>query len=169
MCVCVCVFVCDCAHVSHDCSSCFQVSLRWAASPTFSDICSPLGSPPRSFTFSLAQFFVLSLFFFMLTRSPIRNAWLTNLSGSVFCVGSHQQTAVDGLSLSCFKLYCLTLQAELIPQVSSQICSSVIFSKNPRCQTEKKHGNDNTGARDVIGVLVEHAAQGLFMISCFKC
>ena len=139
--VCVCVCVCSCvtvhtfhmtAHLAFKCLFGGQHLQPFPISAAHSD------PPPRSFTFSLAQFFVLSLFFFMLTRSPIRNAWLTNLSGSVFCVGSHQQTAVDGLSLSCFKLYCLTLQAELIPQVSSQICSSVIFSKNPRCQTEKK-------------------------------
>lgn len=74
--------MCVCAHVSHDCISCFQVSLRWAASPTFSDSCSPLGSPTHFYFIPLSVFCALVIFLH-LNMQPNQRRLADQPSGSV--------------------------------------------------------------------------------------
>lgn len=136
-----------CAHVISDCSSCFHVCLRWAASPTFCSCCNPLWFPTH-FTFSLLTLNFCSIVIFLhFNIQPNQKCLANQLPGFFLCL-ARQQTAIDGLSLSC--LSCIVynrLLAELIPQVYSKIWSSHILG--PKF-SDKKQGNNTTPCLPVL-------------------
>lgn len=146
------------AHLAFMSVFCVRHHQPFAVAATYSD------SPRILLSLFSLLTFVHLLFFFILTFSPIRKAWLTNHLVFLLCLAP-QQTAIGSLSLSC--LSCIVynlLLAELIPQVCSKIWSSHILG--PKF-SDKKQGNNTTPCSKALKLNVFCIGVCLSVVCCY--